>query len=94
MSCRSWTNSTSSPGTSSAIFARICSMIASAERCRCDRGLRRTSTSPLLGSVANRPSSEPVRRENEATSGVAATIASTLRMSRSVSSSALPGGLR
>ena len=50
--------------------------------------------SPLLGWVANSPSSAPVRREKAATSGVAAITASTLRIWRSVSSSAVPGGVR
>ena len=51
--------------------------------------------SPLFGSVAVAgPSSEPVRRENDATSGVSARIFSTLRILKSVSSSAVPGGVR
>ena len=94
MSCRSWTNSTSIDGTASWILGRRSSITASAERWRWPRGLSRTSRSPLLGSVAKRPSSDPVRRENEATSGVSATSFSTLRICRSVSWIAVPAGVR
>jgi hypothetical protein len=41
---------------------RISSTMASDDRCRWPRALSRTTRSPLLGCVAKRPSSEPVRR--------------------------------
>ena len=68
-------------------------MTSPAERERAPRGLRRTSTSPRFCGVAKRPISAPVRRENAATSGVAAITVSTRRSSRSVSASAVPGGV-
>ena len=50
--------------------------------------------SPVFCAVANRPSSDPVRREYDATSGVAASTFSIARTCRSVSSSAEPAGVR
>ena len=47
--------------------------------------------SPLFCGVANRPSSDPVRREYAATSGVSGRIFSIARTWRSVSSSARAG---
>jgi hypothetical protein len=59
--------------------AQISSMTSSALRLRCPRGLQPDEDVPLLGWVRRGPSSDPVRREKEATSGVSATIFSTLR---------------
>ena len=77
MSCSSWTNSISVSGTASVSLSRRSVMISSADRSRSARGFSRTSTSPLFICVANMPSSEPVRRTYDATSGVLARIAST-----------------
>ncbi len=72
--------------------ARRSLMISSAERWRSPRGFSRTRMSPVFCCVANRPSSEPVRREKVAISGVSADDRLHLAQPRSVSSSALPGG--
>ena len=50
--------------------------------------------SPVFCAVANRPSSDPVRREYDATSGVSEMTFSIARTWRSVSASALPAGVR
>ena len=70
MSCSSWTNSISSCG---AGFGQLVAQIVDdlvGERRRLPRGLSRTRMSPLFCCVANRPSSDPVRRVNAAMSGV------------------------
>jgi hypothetical protein len=69
-------------------------MISSDDRVLWLRGFSRTRMSPEFCAVANSPSSEPVRREYDATSGVSATTFSMIRTWRSVSLSALPAGVR
>ena len=71
MSCSSWTNSISASGAASCSFGRRSAMISSADRLRSPRGFSRTRMSPLFCAVAKSPSSDPVRREYDATSGVA-----------------------
>ncbi len=55
---------------------------------------RRMKKSPVLASLRPPPRPVPVRREKVCTSGVARTIRSTCLSNRSVSDSAVPGGLR
>ena len=64
------TNSMRSRGTAASIFARTSSMTSAVERSRWLSGLRRTTMSPRFCSVANRPSSAPVRRDVPVISGV------------------------
>ena len=71
MSCSSWTNSIPSSGAASCqlrpqLGDDLLELIGSAA----PRGFSRTRMSPVFCAVANRPSSDPVRREYDATSGV------------------------
>ncbi len=70
MSCSSCTNSISVSGAASPSLSRSSSMISSAERSRSPRGLSRTRMSPVFCWVANRPSSDPVRRRTRDFGGV------------------------
>ena len=92
MSCSTWMNSTSRPGSDDVTFARTSLITSSTPRLRFAFSL--TAMSPVFGSVtAARPSSRPVRRDVLSTSGVARRIASTWPSTRSVSCSELPGGI-
>ena len=76
-------------GAASCSLSRRSVMISSASRARSPRGFRRTRMSPVFCCVANRPSSDPVRRVNAATSGVCCEDRlDRLQTARSVSSSA------
>ena len=92
MSCSTWMNSTSRPGCDFVTFSRTSLITSSTLRLRLSFSF--TAMSPVFGSVtAARPSSSPVRRDVLSTSGVARRIASSCRITRSVSCSELPGGI-
>ena len=83
-----------SRGAADSIFVRTSSITSWLERLRSFCGVRRATMSPVFCSVANSPSSAPVRREIPATSGVASRMRSAMCTCRSVSTSAVPPGVK
>src|SRR5882724_5724345 len=85
MSCRIWGNSTITPGALCSICERRSLITSLVPRCRSERGFIFTRMSPRFCSVTKRPNSAPVRRENDAISGIFLMRSSKLRTILSVS---------